>query len=113
MPMYVPQLDKTVFTAPMPRDYMSAAIDIANKRPDYMQKFNDARKASMERQILQQKYEQDLLKSQQYLEMYPDYRDAQTAELRARAAKANAMRATAATTFTALPILKPPPSDPP
>jgi hypothetical protein len=87
MPMYVPTLDHTVFQAPAPRNYG----DLVVRPKDYMAEFNKQRDAEMQRQIALQKYQQDLLKSQQYLEMYPDYRDAQTAELRARTARANAM----------------------
>jgi hypothetical protein len=85
--MYVPTLDHTVFQAPAPRNYG----DLVVRPKDYMAEFNKQRDAEMQRQIALQKYQQDLLKSQQYLEMYPDYRDAQTAELRARTARANAM----------------------
>lgn len=111
-------LDNTVFTAPQPRDYVGHAIEINKMFPDYGQKIQQALRSQAEQQALALKYKTDLQKAQAYIDLYPEYRDAQIAELKARAAKANAeaqyspdehaakasyWRARAATSGTALP----------
>lgn len=92
--MTVPTLDKTVFTPGAPRDYVGHAIEIAKMYPDYGKMMQDARKAEQERQAMQLKYETDKQKAQQFLDLYPHYRDAQIAQLDARTALANAQAAT-------------------
>lgn len=91
MPLVVPQLDKQVFTPGQPRDYVSHALQIASMYPNYGKMMNDARTQEMQNQALQLKYQTDLQKAQQFLDLYPDYRDAQIAQLRAKANQANAM----------------------
>lgn len=83
-------LDNTVFTAPPARDYVGHALQIAKMFPDYGEEIRKAQAHQAQQQALQLKYQTDLQKAQQYLELYPEYRDAQIAQLRARAAQANA-----------------------
>ena len=89
--MIVPQLDRQVFTPGAPRDYVSHALAIAQQFPDYGKMLQQGIRAEQERQALALKYQTDLQKAQEFLDLYPPYRDAQTAILRARAAQANAM----------------------
>ena len=90
MPLVVPKLDNQVFTPGAPRDYVSHALQIASMYPNYGKMMNDARNAEMQNQAMKLKYQTDLQKAQQFLDMYPDYRDAQIAQLRAKTAQAQA-----------------------
>jgi len=84
--MIVPQLDRQVFTPGAPRDYVSHALAIAQQFPDYGKMLQQGIRAEQERQALALKYQTDLQKAQEFLDLYPPYRDAQTAILRAPAA---------------------------
>lgn len=88
--MAVPTLDHQVFTPGAPRDYVGHALQIASMYPDYGKMVRESQQAEMQKQALQLKYQTDLQKAQQFLDLYPDYRDAQIAQLRARTAQANA-----------------------
>lgn len=86
MPMTVPTLDHTVFTPGPARDYAAHALQIAREFPDYAKQFREAQAAEMQRQIALQKYQNDALKAQAFLDMYPEYRAAEIAKFRGQAA---------------------------
>ena len=91
MAITVPQLDRQVFTPGAGRDYVGHALQIAQAFPDYGKMFRDAQAAEIQRQAALLKYQTDLQKAQQFIDLYPEYRAAQIAQLRARAAQAQSM----------------------
>ena len=88
MAINVPTLDHQVFTPGPARDYVGHALEIAKMYPDYAKQFQQAQAAEIARQQALLKYQTDAQKAQAFLDMYPDYRAAQIAQLRARAAQA-------------------------
>ena len=89
--MTVPQLDHQVFTPGPARDYAAHAIEIAKMYPDYGKMLMEQQNAAVQRQAAIQKYQNDAIKAQAFLEMYPEMKAAQIAKLRAQTAQSQAI----------------------